>query len=86
MFHIIYTTSFSILNTSFLNPDINTRIDKAFRNVLRSQEDKYLFESYIRGGIDKMNEKIFLNEALHEDEYMDNILEFIKDTRDKFTI
>lgn len=66
--------------------DLNARIDKAFRNVLRDQEDKNLFESYIRGGIDKLNEKIFFNDALHEEEFMDNILEFVKDVKDTFSI
>ena len=60
-------------------PDYNNRADKAFRNVLRNQEDKLLFESYIRGGIDKLNDKIYSNGALHATDFMDNILDFMEE-------
>lgn len=66
--------------------DAEMRIDKAFKNVSRSQEDKQLFESYIRGGIEKLNEKIFFNNATNEKNYMDNILEFLQDAKKNFQI
>lgn len=58
-------------------PDYKDRKNKAFRNVLWNQEDKLLFESYIRGGIDKLNEEIYLNDALHATDFMDNIIGFM---------
>lgn len=64
------------------------RIDKAFRDLADFQEDINLFESYIRGGIDVIYEKIIGSSAYKEqkdDDFMDNIKKLLDEIKERYT-
>ena len=64
-------------------PDIQKRITKAFRKTGENAADIELYESYVRGGIDVLYEKI-LDGAESNHEIIDRLIEFIQDFQDRF--
>ncbi|MCH3955344.1 MAG: hypothetical protein LKE44_09150 [Eubacterium sp.] len=74
-----------ILLDEHYEPDVNKRIDKAFKYLGQDQADKDLFESYVRGGIDVLYEKLITDDGQRDpDSYMERLYEFIEDFEDKF--
>ena len=68
-------------------PNEERRMDKAFRYLADSQEDINLFESYIRGGIDVIYNKIIGTSAYKEqiDDFMENTKKLLDDIKDRYT-
>lgn len=66
-------------------PDIEKRIDKAFRdyNSDRAAEDEKLFESYVLGGVDVLYEKI-IGSANNAEAYMSNLYDFMEDMDERY--
>ena len=64
-------------------PDLNKRIDKAFRTSNVSAEDEALFESYVRGGIEVLYEKL-IKEAKEPKDFIANLYDFIEDFYGQF--
>lgn len=66
-------------------PDIEKRIDKAFRdyNSDRATEDEKLFESYVLGGVDVLYEKI-IGSANNAEAYMSNLYDFMEDINERY--
>lgn len=63
-------------------PDIEKRIDKAFRlyGTEEAINDEKLFESYVRGGVDKIHEKLLEN----SDDYIRNLYEFVEEIDERY--
>ena len=56
-------------------PDETKRVDKAFRNFGKDENDIELFSSYVRGGIEILYEKLIEN-ASTSDDYIQNLCDF----------
>ena len=67
-------------------PSEEIRMDKAFRNLADYQEDINLFESYIRGGIDIIYDKIIGTSVYKEkvDDFMENTKKLLDEIRDRY--
>ena len=61
-------------------PDLNMRIDKAFRVYGTDQAlvDEDLYESYVRGGVEVLHEKLIIPAKSPED-YLKNLYEFMEE-------
>lgn len=64
-------------------PNVKKRIDKAFRHMGEDPADMELFDSYVRGGIDVLYEKLIEN-ATSPDEYINNLYEFVNEFEERF--
>ena len=64
-------------------PDVKKRIDKAFRYMGKDPKDEELFNSYVRGGVDVLYEKL-IEKASDPSDYIGNLLDFIDDFNEKF--
>ena len=64
-------------------PDEEKRINKAFRNMGENPADEERFDSYVRGGVDVLYEKV-IDGANSADDYINNLYEFIEEFQDRF--
>jgi hypothetical protein len=66
-------------------PDFERRVDKAFREygTEKAKSDEVLYESYVRGGVDKIYEKIIEN-ASSPDEYLENLYNFMEEIHERY--
>lgn len=64
-------------------PDEDKRIDKAFRHMGEDPADEERFDSYVRGGVDVLYEKLIEGVSAPED-YANNIYDFIEEFQEKF--
>lgn len=71
-----------LLDTEY-EPDEETRINKAFRHMGKDPADEGRFDSYVRGGIDVLYEKL-IEGASSPDEYIIRLYEFIEEFQDRF--
>ena len=71
-----------LLDTSY-EPDDKKRIDKAFRHMGEDPEDIDRFDSYVRGGIDVLYEKL-IEGANDSTDYIARLYEFIEEFQDRF--
>ncbi len=72
-----------MLLDSNYEPDVEKRIDKAFRHVGEDPADEERFDSYVRGGIDVLYEKLI--EGSNEPEiYVNKLYDFIEEFEDRF--
>ena len=63
--------------------DLQIRISKAFRKMGEKIEDIQRYESYVRGGVDVLYEKLI--EGVNEtEEYIERLNEFVNDFQAKF--
>lgn len=65
--------------------DLEKRINKAFRfyGSDNSKDDEILFESYVRGGVDKLYEKLIENSP-NTDYYLRNLFNFIDEIEERY--
>lgn len=63
--------------------DVHKRIDKAFRTMGNDSEDEERFNSYVRGGIDVLYEKL-IEGATNPDEYIVKLYDFIEEFQERF--
>ena len=66
-------------------PDIETRIDKAFRNYNsdRAADDEKLFDQYVLGGVEILHEKLI--EGAHSPEdYMNRLYDFMEEMDERY--
>jgi len=71
-----------LLDTQY-EPDVNKRIDKAFRTMGTDSADEERFDSYVRGGIDVLYEKI-IEESTNPDEYIERLFDFVEEFQERF--
>lgn len=64
-------------------PNEEKRIDKAFRNFGKDERDLELFDSYVRGGIEVLYEKL-IEGASKPDDYIENLKLFTDDISQLF--
>ena len=64
-------------------PDEDKRIDKAFRHTGDNPADEERFDSYVRGGIDVLYEKL-VEGANSPDEYVLRLYDFVEEFYDRF--
>lgn len=66
-------------------PDFNKRIDKAFRNYgsPEAQADEERYDSYVRGGVDVLYEKI-MEGATNPDDYLKNLYDFMEEFEERY--
>lgn len=67
------------------DPDFEERINKAFRyyGSIKAEPDEALYEQYVRGGVDILNEKL-LSTANTEDDYLKNLYDFIDEFEERY--
>ncbi len=71
-----------LLDKSY-EPDEEARINKAFRHMGEDPNDEARFDSYVRGGIDVLYEKL-IEGAKSSDDYVNCLFDFIADFNEKF--
>lgn len=71
-----------MLLDSKYEPDLEKRIDNAFKKM-NLPEHMNRFDSYVRGGIDVLYEKIVEN-AITPDDYVNNLYEFLEEFEERF--
>ena len=64
-------------------PDEDKRIDKAFKHVGEDPKDEERFESYVRGGVDVLYEKL-IEGAASTDDYINKLYEFVEEFQERF--
>lgn len=64
--------------------DEEKRIDKAFRYIGKDPKDAEHFESYVRGGIDVLYEKLIEEANYTAEDHVIALYNFIEDFHDKF--
>ena len=72
-----------MLLDSDYEPDVEKRIDKAFRNTGEDPADEEHFDSYVRGGVDVLYEKL-IEGPNDPDSFIDRLYEFIEELEDRF--
>lgn len=65
--------------------DFNERLNKAFRyyGSEKASPDEELYESYVRGGVEVLYEKLIAN-ATNEDDYLKNLYDFLEEFDERY--
>ena len=66
-------------------PDEETRINKAFRHMGEDIKDEARFDSYVRGGIDVLYEKL-IEGASSPDDFVNRLFDFIEEFNERFNV
>lgn len=64
-------------------PDEDKRIDKAFRHMGDDPADEERFDSYVRGGVDVLYEKL-IEGASSPDDFISRLYDFIEEFHERF--
>jgi hypothetical protein len=64
-------------------PDVEKRIDKAFKHMGEDPADEERFDSYVRGGVDVLYEKL-IEGANEPGDYINRLYEFVEEFNDRF--
>lgn len=64
-------------------PDDEKRINKAFRRMGEDPADEERFDSYVRGGVDVLYEKL-IEGASEPEDFANNLYDFIEEFQEKF--
>ena len=64
-------------------PDVEKRIDKAFKHMGEDPADEERFDSYVRGGVDVLYEKI-IEGSNDSGDYINRLYEFVEEFNDRF--
>lgn len=73
-----YNVKLILLLDKKYEPDESKRIDKAFRFFGNNADDYELFQSYVRGGIEVLHEKL-IEESKSPNDYINKISDFLED-------
>lgn len=71
-----------LLDKSY-EPDEEARINKAFRHMGEDPNDEARFDSYVRGGIDVLYEKL-IEGANSPDDFVNHLFDFIEEFNERF--
>ena len=71
-----------LLDKSY-EPDEEARINKAFRHMGEDPNDEARFDSYVRGGIDVLYEKL-IEGANSPDDFINRLFDFIEEFNERF--
>lgn len=64
-------------------PDVKKRIDKALKHMGDDPNDIARFDSYVRGGVDVLYEKL-IEDVSNVDEYYTRLYEFVEEFEERF--
>jgi len=64
-------------------PDVEKRLDKAFRELGKDENDLFLFDSYVLGGVEVLYEKL-IEDASGPDDYVNKMYDFIEEFHERF--
>lgn len=67
-------------------PDFDERVNRAFRsysNVTPQDPEALLYESYVRGGVDVLYEKL-IESAKNEEDYLKNLYDFMEEFKERY--
>lgn len=66
-------------------PDFDKRVDKAFRLYGKEQAlpDEEYYESYVRGGVDVLYEKL-IDSTKNEEDYLNNLYSFMEEFEERY--
>lgn len=64
-------------------PDVQERINKAFRHMGENPADEERFDSYVRGGVDVLYEKL-IEGANSPNDYVTKLYEFLDEFQERF--
>lgn len=73
--NLIFNMQLILLLDKSYEADETKRVDKAFKNFGKDESDLELFESYVRGGIEVLYEKLIQNGSTSDD-YIQNLADF----------
>lgn len=82
---LIFNYRLLMLLDEAYEPDEEKRIDKAFRHVGENPQDEERFESYVRGGIDILYERL-IEGVTEPEEYINNLYEFVEEIHTRFNL
>lgn len=71
-----------LLDTGY-EPDIQERINKAFRHMGENPADEERFDGYVRGGVDVLYEKL-IEGANSPNDYVTRLYEFLDEFQERF--
>lgn len=80
---LVYNWRTIILLDKGHEPDIEKRINNALRHFGKNKADNELFESYVRGGVEILYEKL-IEGSVSTDDYMEKLYEFSKELQERF--
>ncbi len=80
---LIFNFRLIMLLDSNYEPDPEKRLDKAFRYMGEDPKDEERFDSYVRGGVDVLYEKL-IEGSETPDDYINHLYDFIDDFQEKF--
>lgn len=82
---LLFTYRLIMLLDKEYEPDVEKRINKAFREYARENlEDIEEYDSFVRGGVDVLYEKL-MKDATQADDYIQNLYEFMTDFEDRYS-
>lgn len=64
-------------------PDEERRINKAFRQMGKDPADEELFNSYVRGGVDVLYEKL-VEGCVSPDDFINRLFDFVSEFNERF--
>lgn len=73
-----------LLDKSY-EPNEEARINKAFRHMGEDPNDEARFDSYVRGGIDVLYEKL-IDGANSPDDFVNRLFDFIEEFNERFNV
>ena len=71
-----------LLDTSY-EPDKDARINKAFRNMGEYPADEERFDSYVRGGVDVLYEKL-IEGSNNPNDFVKRLYDFLEEFKERF--
>ena len=80
---LMYNFRLIMLLDKQYEPDEEKRIDKAFRHMGEDPKDEERFDSYLRGGVDVLYEKL-IEGATDPEEYINRLYDFVEEFQDRF--
>ena len=80
---LLYNFRLIMLIDKEYEPDEEKRINKAFRHMGEDTADEARFDSYVRGGVDVLYEKLIEGASVPKD-YANNLYDFLEEFHDKF--
>ena len=80
---LMYNFRLIMLLDKQYEPDEEKRIDKAFRHMGEDPKDEERFDSYVRGGVDVLYEKL-IEGATDPEEYINRLYDFVEEFQDRF--
>lgn len=80
---LIFNFRLIMLLDKAYEPDEDSRINKAFRHMGEAPADEARFDSYVRGGVDVLYEKL-IEGVSSSDEYVMRLYDFVEEFQEKF--